>query len=246
MADPRIVLKPDSHRHSRADGSQASGQKAIRVMIVDDHPIVREGTRALLSYAQDMEVVAEAEDGEGTLVLARSTKPDVVLLDIRLKGQDGIEVAHQLRQEFPEVRIIIFTAYDLEPYVRAAVSLGVQGYILKESSSKEIEEAIRSVYAGGTVFASNVARRLVDAYERSFEKGSYSRVHELTPKERLVLELLSFGKGNMTISQELKISVKTVEAHVSNILSKLGARSRTEALRIAVQRGLVVIDDGQV
>jgi len=215
--------------------------RQIRVLLVDDHAVVREGTKALLARAPDITLVAETESGLETVTLAEKYRPDVILLDIKLKGRNGVETARELRARFPEIKIVALTAYDFEPYVKAMMKIGTEGYILKDSSSEQIIDGIRTVSRGGTVFSANVAQKLVSGYLDSASLHTQP-IDSLSPREAEVLQLLVDGKKNGEISSEIHLSLSTVEAHISSILSKLGARSRTEAVGIAVRRGLVVLD----
>jgi DNA-binding NarL/FixJ family response regulator len=221
----------------------ANIEKPIRVVLVDDHAVVREGTRSLLSRASDIELVAETESGLEAIALVEKHEPDVVLLDIKLKERNGVETARELRARFPSVKIIALTAYGFEPYVKAMMKVGVEGYLLKDSSSEQIIDGIRAVNHGGYIFTSTVAERMAQGYiNRGEIRGKRNSLDELTERETEVLKFLAEGKKNVEISGELHLSVSTVEAHVTNILGKLGARSRTEAVGKAVRRGLVVLD----
>ncbi len=207
----------------------------IRVLLVDDHQLMRQGTRALLSRADDIEIVAESDRGELVLDLAREHRPDVVVLDIRLGGLSGVEVARQLREHLPETRTLILTAYDHDQYVRALFAIGVDGYLLKYASGDELIAAVRDVFAGKQVLSPEIAAR-----RRNI---GLPRSELLSDREIEILTLVSRGESNKEIAQALGINSRTAEWHVSNVLAKLGARSRTEAIRFADQQGIIEMSE---
>jgi len=203
----------------------------IRVLLVDDHALLREGTRALLREAPDIEVVAEASAGEEALALARRLRPGVILLDIRLKGLGGVDVARALRRDLPAVKVVMLTAYHYEQYVRALIAIGVHGYLLKNASGKELIAAVRAVQRGEQALGAEIVARLAKP-----RRSDIAATDELTEREREVLALVGQGEGNGEIAHMLGIGTRTVESHVSTIMAKLGARSRTDAVNLAVQR----------
>ncbi len=207
-------------------------------MLVDDHALLRQGTRALLEAAPDIYVVAEAERGEDALNLARRLAPDVVLLDIKLQGLSGIEVARALRQDMPEIKVLMLSAYNTEQYVRALFAIGVHGYLLKSATGPQMIEAVRAVCRGETVLSAEIMSRVVGGTHRSGIAASDT----LSDREREVLELVGRGASNKEIATSLALSTRTVEKHVSGAMAKLGARSRTEAINLAVQRGIIALE----
>jgi len=208
----------------------------IRVMLVDDHVLVRQGTAALIREAADIEIVAECGDGMQALKLAQGLNPDVVVLDIRLQqGMSGIDVARVLRQDLSQIKVLILSAYHYEQYVRALFAIGVHGYLLKNASGPELISAVRAVYKGETVLSSEIATPLASKTLRA----GIAATETLSDRERDVLELVSSGASNKEIAGQLNIGTRTVETHVSNAMAKLGARSRTEAVNIAIQRGII-------
>ncbi len=207
----------------------------IRVLLVDDHTLMRQGTRALLREADDIEIVAESERGDEALVLARQHHPDVVILDIRLPGLGGVEVARTLREDLPATRILILTAYDYDQYVRALFAIGVEGYLLKNATGEELIAAVRDVCAGKQVLSPEIEARKMD------EDGSHPDA--LTDREIEILTLVSQGESNKEIARALGITSRTAEWHVGKVLAKLGARSRTEAIRLGRQQGMIVMDE---
>ncbi len=207
----------------------------IRVLLVDDHTLMRQGTRALLSEAEDIEIVAESESGEEALILARELHPDVVILDIRLPGLGGVEVARTLHEDLPATRILILTAYDYGQYVRALFAIGVEGYLLKNATGQELIAAVREVCAGKQVLSAEIEARKRD--EDGFHPDA------LTDREIEILTLVSQGESNKRIARALGITPRTAEWHVGKVLAKPGARSRIEAIRLGRQQGMIALDE---
>lgn len=209
----------------------------IAILIVDDHPVVRDGLEAILNTQPDFQVSGAAASGEEALTLFQKQNPDVVLLDLEMPGMDGVEVIRQLRKGTPGVKIVVFTAFDTDERILSAVQAGAKGYLLKGAPRSELFEAIRVVHQGGSLLQPVVASRLLN--QIATPDPETIPLEELTPREKDVLVLLAQGKQNKEIALELDITERTVKFHISSILGKLGAGNRTEAVRIAVQRGLV-------
>ncbi len=206
----------------------------IRVLVADDHPMLREGLTAVLGTQPDFEVIGEAADGSEVVHLAETLRPDVILLDLEMPTVDGVAALEGLRDAGSEARTIVFTAYDTDERILRSLRAGARGYLLKGASRAEIFDAIRTVHSGGSLLGPAVTSRLLDHIEQGDE-----RPDGLTPRELEVLTLLARGLKNAEIASELFISERTVKFHVSSILAKLGAETRTEAVRIAARRGLV-------
>ena len=211
---------------------------AISVLIVDDHQMFRQGIWSRLEDEPDIKVVGETGTAEEAVALVDKTSPMIVLLDIRLPSMSGIEAARMLRKRYPEVRILILTGYDFDQYIRAAARAGIQGYLLKDAPQQALVDAIREIAAGGTVLSPNVASKVIQNLAVS-TGTSRRQTWELTVREIEILEMLYQGLRNADIAGRLAISPRTVEAHVGSIIAKLGAQSRTEAVRIGVEKKII-------
>jgi len=216
----------------------------IRILIADDHPVVRDGLAAMLGTQPDFEVVATAANGAEAVRLAAELRPDVVLLDLEMPELDGVEALTRLRAASPAVRALVFTAFDTDERILSAVRAGAQGYLLKGAPRDELFGAIRVISQGGSLLQPVVASKLLQRMSRPSEseaRGGRDEAPALTGREVEVLRLLAQGRANKEIAASLVISERTVKFHVSAILGKLGAGNRTEAVRLAVQRGLVTM-----
>lgn len=200
----------------------------IRILVADDHPMLREGLVAVLETQPDFEVVGEASDGEEAVRLAQRRRPDVILLDLEMPGTDGVEALERLRESGSGARAVVFTAYDTDERISGALRAGAGGYLLKGASRGEIFAAVRTVHAGGALFGPGVVRRLL---------GRENGPEPLTPREAEVLALLAEGLPNKLIAARLFVTERTVKFHVSSILDKLGAHNRTEAVAVATRQG---------
>ncbi len=211
----------------------------IRLLVADDHPMLREGLVAVLGTQPDFDVVGEAADGSEVVRLAEKLRPDVILLDLEMPNVDGVAALERLRDAGSEVRAIVFTAYDTDERILGSLRAGARGYLLKGASRQEIFGAIRTVHAGGSLLQPAVTDRLLERIDR----GGGRDTGNLTPRELEVLALLAHGLKNAEIASRLFISERTVKFHVGSILAKLGADNRTEAVTIAAHRGLVSLTD---
>jgi DNA-binding NarL/FixJ family response regulator len=209
----------------------------IRVLVVDDHGLHRDGTRQILEQHPDLEVVGDVASGETALALVRQLHPDVVLMDIRLPGMNGIEASRRIRKDHPDVRVLMVTAHDDEEYVRGALDAGAAGYLSKTAPGRKLVEAVRAVAAGTTVLEPAMMTRLLS------EPGSRRAANGLTDRELAVLKLLAEGLHNKQVAKRLGISMRTVERHCDNIYDKLGVGSRTEAVVWAISSKLVSVAD---
>jgi DNA-binding NarL/FixJ family response regulator len=215
----------------------------IRLILADDHNIVRAGVRQLLESADDLQVVAEAQDGEQARTLIEKHKPDVAVLDIQMPKASGIEVTRWVRSHFPEVGVLILTAYDDDPYVMAVLQAGANGYVLKTGQADELIQAVRDVHEGKSALDPNITRKLMSNIFKGPEKKI---VDPLTDRELDVLRLAAKGFTNKAIGVQLSISDRTVQGHLAHIFAKLQSGSRTEAVMRAVSLGLISQSTGNI
>jgi DNA-binding NarL/FixJ family response regulator len=209
--------------------TQGPGGAVIRIMVTDDHPVVREGFAAMIDTEPDMSVVAQARSGEEALELFRRERPDVTLMDLRMPGMSGVDAIRALRREFPDSRLIVLTTYDGDEDIYRALEAGAQAYLLKDMFCDEILAAIRAVHAGQRRIPAAVGTRLAERMSGM----------DLSEREHQVLELVATGKSNKEIAAEFQITEATVKGHLTNILGKLGVRDRTQAVITALRRGIV-------
>jgi DNA-binding NarL/FixJ family response regulator len=207
---------------------------SIRVVLADDHAVVRAGIRQILETATDITIVAEAENGEQAIDVIRSTTPDVAVLDIRMPKASGIDVTKWIRENATSTAVLVLSAYDDDPYVLAVLQAGANGYVLKNADAEDIVRAVRSVHAGKSAVDPEIARKVLG---RVSSTENQTQTEELTAREREVLELAAKGHTNKAIGSELHISARTVQGHLAHIFDKLQAESRTEAVMRAVSLG---------
>lgn len=214
----------------------------IRVVIVDDHALVRQGIRRFLAEAEGIEVVAEAEDGFSALSLVAAHRPDVVVLDIRMPDLSGVEVTRRLKARQPDTKVLILTAYDDDPYIFALLQAGADGYVLKTARAEELISAVKTVYAGETALSPAVAAKVVRQIALGQPGESVEQPESLTAREIEVLRLAAQGMTNRQIGHTLGISHRTVQGHLANVYGKLAVNSRTEAVTEALKRGWIIIE----
>ena len=214
----------------------------IRVLLADDHVMVRRGIRQFLEEASDIEVVAEADDGAEAVGLVETHQPDVAVLDIRMPKVTGVDATRQIKKRFPQVRVLVLTAYDDDPYVFALLQAGADGYVLKTSDADELVRAVRTVHRGDTALSPEIAAKVVQQAVSGRPESAVGQIEALTDRELDVLRLAARGLTNRAIGHELGISHRTVQGHLASIYGKLGANSRTEAVTEALRRGWIVIE----
>ena len=218
--------------------------ETIRILIADDHAFVREGTRRILEQEPDLEVVAEAGDGEEAVKLACDLKPDVALVDVAMPRIDGIEATRRIKAQCPAVAVLVLSAYDDDQFVFGLLEAGAAGYLLKSVRGQEIVDAIRAVHAGESVLHPSVARKVLNRFAGvSGKPRDRKSLDLLTEREMDVLKLVTKGLSNKDIAEGLCLSVRTVQGHLANIFNKLRVSSRTEAVVHALKEGWVTLDD---
>lgn len=216
----------------------------IRVLLADDHAVVREGTKELLDREDDLEVVAEADNGKQAVQQAIRERPDVVVMDFAMPELNGIEATRQIKAVAPGIAVLVLTAYDSDQYVFAFLEAGAAGYLLKDVHIDEVIEAIRAVNAGESMLHPAIARKVINRFGQHEEKrGDETGLDDLTERELEVLKLAAKGMSNQEIASELTISVRTVQTHLGNIFNKMGVGSRTEAVVRGLRKGWIALED---
>jgi len=218
----------------------------ISVMLVEDHVLVREGTREMLDREPDLQVVAEAGDGEQAVQLATEHRPDIIIMDISMPKLNGIEATRQIKAVDPAASVLVLTAYDDDQYVFAFLEAGAAGYLLKDVSTGDLIQAIRAVHEGESVLHPAVARKVIDYFARhpnGRDDVKSDPMERLTDREMEVLALAGKGMTNREIAADLTISIRTVQVHLSNVFSKLDVGSRTEAVLYALRKGWLSLED---
>ncbi len=222
------------------DASLETGDP-IRVMLADDHVLVREGTRRLLEAEPDIEVIAEAGDGISAVEQAVASQPDVLIIDVAMPGMSGIEATRQIKQQLPNVAVLALTAYDDDQYVLALLNAGAAGFLLKDVRGQELVTAVRSVHRGEAVLQPAIAVRALR--QAVSHRSSTVSMPPLSDREMEVLREAARGLPNKDIARRLNLSVRTIHTHLGNIFAKLGVGSRTEAVLLALRRGWIALDD---
>jgi NarL family two-component system response regulator LiaR len=218
--------------------------KRIKILIADDHAFVREGTRRILEQEPDLEVVAEAGNGEEAVTLASDLKPDVAIIDVAMPKLDGIEATRRIKALCPAVAVLVLSAYDDDQFVFGLLEAGAAGYLLKSVRGHEIVDAIRAVDAGESVLHPSVARKVLNRFASVSSRAQRKKPLELlTEREMEVLKLVTRGLSNKDIADGLSLSIRTVQGHLANIFNKLRVSSRTEAVVHALKEGWVTLDD---
>ncbi len=215
----------------------------IKIVLAEDHKIVREGTRQLLEQAPDMQIVGEAADGLEAVGLAGELHPDVVVMDVRMPKLNGIEATRTITARFPAIRVVILSAYDDDSYVFPLLEAGASGYLLKTASGAELAEAIRRVVAGETALSPRITAKLVDRLGKRGSNRAPELPERLTEREMEVLRAAAYGQPNKAIAGRLAISPQTVQVHLRNIFSKLGVSNRSEAVAYAIRHGLISLEE---
>ena len=212
----------------------------IKVLLVDDHAIMRDGIKALLSIHDDIEIVGEASEGKEAIEMAQELAPDVVVMDIGMPGMDGLEATRRLTKRNPRIKVIVLTQHDNKEYIFSTIKAGAAGYVPKKALGSELVSAIRAVCRGDSFLYPSAAKILIEDYRQQAEKGD--PYDSLTGREREILKLIAEGYTSREIADALFISLKTVQGHRTNIMEKLDFHNRTELIKYAMRKGLVSID----
>lgn len=234
----------DGQKDRSARPFQGNNVTKIRILLAEDHAVVRQGTRELLEQQDDLQVVAEASDGKEAVQLALKERPDVVIMDFAMPKLNGIEATRQIKAVAPGIAILVLTAYDSDQYVFAFLEAGAAGYLLKDITVDKLIDAIRAVHAGESVLHPAITRKVINRLARAEERDiEQNGTEQLTERELEVLSLAAKGMSNRNIARELCISVRTVQTHLSNVFNKLGVGSRTEAVMFGLRKGLITLED---
>ena len=215
----------------------------IRIVLADDHVILRQGTRQLLEHESDMEVVGEAGDGAEAVQLVSKLKPDIVIIDVAMPGMNGIEATKKIKEILPGTKILVLTGYDLDEYIFSLLEMGAAGYLLKDVSGDDLVGAVRAVYQGEPVLHPTVMRKLMDRCKTINIQQTEAPAGVLSEREMEVLKLAVSGKSNKDIAESLNISLRTVQAHMRSIFNKLGVGSRSEAIVSGLKKGWFRLED---
>ena len=214
--------------------------RKIRVLLADDHQLMRSGIRLMLEREADLSVVGEAGDGREAVALAKSLRPDVVVMDIGMANLNGIEAAQQMTGDRPEIAVVMLSMHSDESYVLRALKAGARGYLLKDSAEADLIKAVHAVAGGKSFFSPAVSKVLLDDYVRKLRRSGTEDAYDLlTPREREILQLIAEGKSNKDIANLLNLSVYTVESHRANLMEKLNVRGLPELILYAVRKGII-------
>ncbi len=214
-----------------------------KVLLVDDHVVVRQGLKALFASEPDVEVIGEAGNGREALGCIPKLQPNVILMDISMPGLNGIEATRQIRHNHPDIKVVVLSMHANEEYVFQVLQAGASGYVLKQSDSMEVLTAIRAALSGGSFLSPPISRAVIDDYVRRAEaRGQGGDLELLTSRQREVLQLLAEGLSNQEIAKQLSISIKTVETHRSNMMNKLGVSNKTELIKYALRKGWATLE----
>ncbi len=238
-----MTTSPANPTLARSDSQPRNKAQIIRIMIVDDHAVLRQSLHYMLSAQPNIEVVGEASNGREAVEMAEKLQPDVILMDTIMPGLNGIEATRQIRRRLPKTKVLMLTGYLEDEYVAGALKAGASGYVVKKSELDELMLGIQAVNRGNPYFSSSISEGDLTDYLWQMKSNSGKVGYDLlTSREREVLQLIAEGSSNQQIAKELFISIKTVEAHRAHIMTKLHAKNRTDLIRYALRKGLVGLD----
>ncbi|MDZ7729035.1 MAG: response regulator transcription factor [Dehalococcoidia bacterium] len=244
MTGARTSRGIPSRQQQQPNGNGTAGSRAVRVLLVDDHVVMRQALRMLLEAQPELEVLADVENGREAVAACERSRPDVVLMDVVMPGLNGLEATRQIRRVSPSTRVVMLSGFVDEDQLLEALRSGASGYIIKKSDVSELVLAIQTVHRGNSYFSSSLSEGfdLAEVLYQAKRTDQRNGVDALTPREREVLQLIAEGYTNQGIANELFISVKTVEAHKAHIMAKLHARNRTDLIRYAIRKGIVSLE----
>ena len=214
----------------------------IKVLVADDHTILRQGIKALLDNQAGIEVIGEAKDGREALTLIERLLPDVILMDIGMPGLNGLEATRRIKKKFPGIKVLVLTMYTNEEYVFQILNAGANGYLVKETAFQDLISAIRAVYRDEAFMSPSIAKKVINRYTQGVRKTNDTACDILTTREREILQLIAEGSSSKKIAEALFISPKTVETHRTHIMDKLNIHNRTDLIKYAIRTGIVAID----
>lgn len=215
----------------------------IKIIVADDHNLVREGIVALLQNNKEIEIVGQASDGVAAVLLAKQYNPDIVIMDLSMPTLNGLEATYQIKRDVPDVKVLILTQHDNEEYIIQIIKAGASGYLLKSSVSEDLMKSIQGLQRGETFFSPTISKKILEDYINKIkESEGGAKIQELSHREREVLQLIAEGKSNQEVAQKLFISVRTVEFHRANIMHKLKLPDITSLVKYAIQKGIIHVD----
>ena len=214
----------------------------IKVVVADDHTILRQGIKALLDNQAGIEVIGEAKDGREALTLIERLQPDVILMDIAMPGLNGLEATRRIKKKFPKIKVLVLTMYTNEEYVFQILQAGANGYLVKETAFQDLISAITAVYRDEAFMSPSISKKVINRYTQRAQKTNDTTCDVLTTREREVLQLIAEGSSSKKIAEALFISPKTVETHRTHIMDKLNIHNRTDLVKYAIRKGIVDID----
>lgn len=214
----------------------------IKVLVADDHTILRQGIKALLDNQAEIEVIGEAKDGREALTLIERLLPDVILMDIAMPGLNGLEATRRIKKKFPKIKVLVLTMYTNEEYVFQILNAGANGYLVKETAFQDLISAIRAVYRDEAFMSPSISKKVINRYTQRVREANDTTCDILTTREREILQLIAEGSSSKKIAEALFISPKTVETHRTHIMDKLNIHNRTDLIKYAIRTGIVDID----
>jgi two-component system response regulator NreC len=215
----------------------------IKVVVVDDHTILRQGIKALLDNQEGIEVVGEAKDGREALKIIEETLPDVILMDIAMPGLNGLEATRRIKKKFPKTKVLVLTMYTNEEYIFQILNAGANGYLVKETAFQDLISAIKAVYRDEAFMSPSISKKVISSYMQRAQEDEKETCDILTTREREILQLIAEGNSSKKIAEALFISPKTVETHRTHIMDKLNIHNRTDLIKYAIRQGIVDIDN---